>query len=149
MSESAMRRNTRTPSHLWWIGGLALLWNAMGAWDYVMTETRNPSYMSGFTQEQLDFFYGLPAWVVSAWAAGVWGGVFGAVLLLARRRLAEWLLLASLAGVAVTTFRNYVLADGMTILGDAFSLVFTGVIVLFAIGLWRYAVTMRTRGVLV
>jgi hypothetical protein len=93
MSESQVTRNTRTPWHLWVIGGSALLWGAMGAMDYVMTQTKNEAYMSGFTPEQLAFFYSLPAWVVSAWAIGVWGGVLGAVLLLVRRRLAVWVYL--------------------------------------------------------
>jgi hypothetical protein len=149
MSEPQAIRHTRPPSHLWVIGGIALLWNAMGAWDYLMTQTRNQAYLSGFTQEQLGFFYSIPAWVVSAWAIGVWGGLVGALLLLLRRRLAVWLFLASLLGVVVTTFRNYVLANGMDIMGDAFSLAFTAVIFLVALGLFLYARTMRKRGVLV
>jgi hypothetical protein len=79
----------------------------------------------------------------------VWGGVVGALLLLLRRRLAVWVFLASLMGMAVMTFRNYVLADGMDIMGDAVSLGFTAVIFLFALGLFLYARTMRKRGVLV
>jgi hypothetical protein len=36
MSESQATRNTRAPWHLWVIGGIALLWSAMGAMDYVV-----------------------------------------------------------------------------------------------------------------
>jgi hypothetical protein len=125
------------------------LWSAIGAFDYVMTQTKNARYMSAFTPEQLAFSYGLPAWVVSAWAIGVWGGVLGALLLLVRRRLAMWVFLASLIGVVVTTFRDYVFANGMAVMGDAFSLGFTAVIFLVALGLFVYARAMRKRGVLV
>jgi hypothetical protein len=149
MSESQATRNTRAPWHLWIIGGIALLWNAMGAMDYVMTETQNQAYMSGFTPEQLAYFYSFPAWVVSAWAIGVWGGVLGALLLLVRRRLAVWVFLASLLGVIVTTFHNYVLSNGMEIAGGASSLGFTAVIFLIALALFLYARAMRKRGVLV
>ncbi len=45
-----------TPWHLWVIGIVALVWSALGAMDYVMTQTRNEAYMSGFTPEQLSFF---------------------------------------------------------------------------------------------
>ncbi len=121
----------------------------MGALDYVMTETKNETYMSGFTQEQLAFFYGLPAWVVAAWAIGVWGAVVGALLLLARRRLAVGVFLASLMGVIVTTFHNYVLSNGMDVSGDLFSLGFAAVIFLVALGLFLYARAMRRRGILV
>ncbi len=149
MSESQATRSTRTPWHLWVIGGLALPWNAMGAVDYVMTETKNQAYMSRFTPDQLAFFYSIPAWVISAWAVGVWGGVLGSLLLLFRRRLAVWVFLASLLGMVATTFRNYILANGMAVMGDASSLGFTAVIFLFALGLFLYARAMRKNGVLV
>ena len=147
MAEMQQGRNTR-PWHLWVVGILGFLWNAMGATDYTMTQTRNAAYMGNFTPEQLAFFYGLPAWVVSAWAIAVWGGVLGSLLLLARRGLAAWVFLASLLGMVLTTFRNYVLADGMQVIGDAFSLAFTAVIFLAALGLFLYARAMRRRGVL-
>jgi hypothetical protein len=130
------------------IGGIALLWNAMGAMDYIMTQTKNEAYLKRFTAEQLAFFYSIPAWVVSAWAIGVWGGVLGSLLLLLRRRFAAWVFLASLVGMVVTTFRNYVLSNGMDVMGDAFSLGFTAFIFLFALGLFLYARAMNKRGLL-
>ena len=61
----------KTPIHLWVIGILALLWNLVGAFDYVATQFRLESYMSKFTPEQLDYFYGFPAWMDAAWAIAV------------------------------------------------------------------------------
>lgn len=148
MTETQGAANTNTPRHLWVVGGIALLWSSIGAMDYVMTQTKNEAYMSGFTPEQLAFFYGIPAWVVAAWAIGVWGGVLGALLLLLRKRLAVWVFLASLIAMVVTTFHNYVLSNGMDVIGDAFSLGFTAVIFLFALGLFLYARAMHKRGVL-
>jgi|GEM_PF-5725290 len=78
-----------TPRHLWVVGIVALLWNAMGALDFVMTQTKNEAYMGEFTPEQLDFFYGFPLWLVVFWAVAVWGGVIGAVVLLLKNRLAD------------------------------------------------------------
>ena len=71
---------SRTAWYFWLIGIVALLWNAMGAMDYLMTQTRNDAYMSAFTPEQLAFFYGFPSWVIASWAIGVWGGVLGLLL---------------------------------------------------------------------
>jgi positive regulator of sigma E activity len=42
-----------------------------------------------------------PAWVIGAYAVAVWVGLAGSVLLLIRRKLAEWLLLVSLTAVLV------------------------------------------------
>jgi len=138
----------RTPRHLWVVGGLVLLWNLVWTFDYSMTQSRNAAYMASFTPEQLAFFYGMPRLVVSAWAVGVFGGVAGTLLLLLRRRLAVGLLLASVLGVVTTTFHNYVLADGMAVAGDPFSLIVTAAISIVALGLFLYASIMRTRGVL-
>jgi len=60
-----------------------------------------------------------------------------------------WVFLASLMGMVVTTFYNYFLSNGMDVIGDAFSLGFTAVIFLVALGVFLYARAMRKRGVLV
>ncbi|MCJ7451703.1 MAG: hypothetical protein MUO39_04410 [Steroidobacteraceae bacterium] len=143
-----MNPNTRAPWHLWVVGIAALLWNAVGALDYVMTQTRNAQYMAAFTAEQLEFFYGLPAWTVAAWAIGVWGGVLGSLLLLLRKSLATWVFLASLIGVVLTTFQNYVLSNGLEVMGGPGAVVFTAVIFLVAVALYVYARAMTTRRVL-
>ena len=67
MSEDAAT-TPRTPWHLWVVGILGFLWDSMGAFDYLMTQTQNESYMSNFTPEQLEFFYNFPTWVVAFWA---------------------------------------------------------------------------------
>jgi hypothetical protein len=117
--------------HLWVVGTLGLAWSAIGAFDYVMTETRNATYMSAFTPEQLAFFYGFPAWVVAAWA------------------IAVWVFFASLAGPLLTTFHNYVLSNGMEIFGDGGSQALTVLIFLVSLALFLYARAMRRRRVLV
>ncbi|NNJ77956.1 MAG: hypothetical protein HKP19_01735, partial [Xanthomonadales bacterium] len=62
----------KTPFHLWLIGILAVLWNAIGAFDYTATQMQMDFYMSQFSEEQLAYFYGFPAWVDAAWAIAVW-----------------------------------------------------------------------------
>ena len=138
---------TPTPRHLWIVGIVALLWNLVGAWDYIMTETKNEAYMSQFTPEQLEFFYGFPIWVVACWAVAVWGGVLGTVLLLMRRKLAMPVLLASLFCMVVTTIHNYGFAGGTEILGGT-GLVFTAVIFVIALALVFYARSMTSKGIL-
>lgn len=148
MSDNTGTESNRTPWHLWVIGVLALLWSGMGAFDYLMTQTQNADYMSKFSQEQLDFFYGFPTWIEAFWAIGVWGGVLGALLLLFRRRLAVWVFLASFVSAAITTFQNYVLSNGLEVMGDAMSVGFTVLILVVALGLYFYARAMAQRGVI-
>ena len=149
MSEIRETSGARTPWHLWVVGVTALLWSSMGAFDYLMTQTKNEAYMGNFTPEQLEFFYGLPSWVVAAWAIAVWGGVLGAVLLLLRRKLAVWIFLGSLIAMILTTIHNYVLSNGMEVMGSAYSLIFTAIIFLIALALFLYALSMKKRKLLV
>lgn len=136
-----------TPRHVRIVGVIALLWNLMGAVDYVMTQTRNEAYMAKFTQAQLDYFYGFPAWAVFFWALAVWGSVAGSVLLLMRRRFAVPVLAVSFVSMVITTVYNYALSDGMAVMG-AGALGFAAVIFVIALGLWMYARAMAGRGVL-
>ncbi|MFV2007460.1 MAG: hypothetical protein ACC667_08430 [Longimicrobiales bacterium] len=148
MFETPDAKAHSTPRHLWVVGGISLVWNSVGAMDYVMTQTKSEAYMSSFTPEQLEFFYGFPAWVVAAWAVAVWGGVIGSVLLLTRKRLAVHAFLVSLVAMVITTFHNYILSDGLELIGDPFALVFTAAIFLAAVGLWLYARALHERSVL-
>ena len=149
MPETGEANAAGTPWHFWLIGVVALLWNSMGVFDYIMTQTRNEAYLSGFTAEQLSYYYSFPSWVVAAWAIAVWGGLLGALLLLMRRRQAVWVFLVSLIAMVTTTFHNYILSDGMEFMGDAFSLGFTAVIFLIALALFLYARAMQKRKILV
>jgi len=148
MSESNFNNPGKARWHFWVVAIIALLWNAMGAMDYLMTQTKNEEYMSNFTQQQLDFFYGLPVWVESAWAIAVWGGVLGAILLLLRKAIAVPVFLVSLIAMVITTIHNYALSNGLEVIGDTFSLVFSAAIFLVSLGLYLYSRAMKQRGVL-
>jgi hypothetical protein len=137
-----------TPRHLWVLGGLSLLWNAFGAFDYAMTQFRVESYMSNFTPEQLAYFYGFPWWADAAWAFGVWGALAGSVGLLLRQRWAVWAFGASLSGLVLSSVYTLVLTDGAEIMGGGGQVAFSVVIWIVAIALFVYARTMAHRGVL-
>ena len=148
MPEAAAATAHRTPWHLWLVGIMGLLWGSMGAFDYLMTQTQNESYMGQFTPDQLEFFYGFPSWVVAFWALAAWGGVLGTLLLLLKRRLAVPVLLVSFLAMIVTSIHNFFLSNGLEVMGGA-GLLFSVLIFIFALGLWLYARGMAQRGVLV
>jgi hypothetical protein len=135
------------PRHLWIVGALSLLWNAVGAFDYSATQLRLESYMSQFTPEQLAYFYGFPAWAVGAWAIAVWSSLLGSLGLLLRKNWTVALFGIAIAGMAVTTIYNFVLTDGLSMMGIG-GLVFSAVIWLIALCLFFYARAMAQRGVL-
>jgi len=138
---------TKTPVHLWIVGIVSLLWNAGGAFDYTMTETRNAWYLSNFTPEQLEWVAGFPPLMIGFWALGVWGALAGSLLLLFRSRYAFHAFLLGLLGLLVTTIWQYstpMPAGTLT----AFAIGFSVAIWLSQLLLAWYAKAMTKRGVL-
>lgn len=139
----------KTPLHLWIVGILALLWNAGGAFDYVMMQTQNSAYLAKMKPEQAAFFDSFPTWAHATWAIAVWGGVLGAICLLIRSRWAGSVFAISFFAMMATTFHNMVLAEpsALDLMGKG-ALIMSGVIVVIAVFLIFYARAMGRRGVL-
>lgn len=138
---------TKAPVHLWIVGVLAVLWNAMGAFDYAATQLKLEFYMAQFTQEQLEYFYTFPAWMDAAWAIAVWSSLLGSLALLLRKSWAVGLFGLAILGLAVSTVYNFVLSNGLEMMGTAAAM-FTAVIWVIAVLLFFYARAMSKKGVL-
>ena len=137
------------PWHLWLIGIVSLVWNGVGAADYVMTQIQFELYMSQFTEEQRGFFESFPSWVQGSWAMAAWLSVLGSILLLVRSRYAGASFGLALIFMAATFVHNFILAEvRMNEIAGSEALWFTLAIVVVAILLWAYARAMRRRGVL-
>ena len=139
----------KTPIHLWIVGGLSLIWNAFGGYDYVMTQTNNAGYLEMFTPQQRAFFDSFPLWMEATWAFGVWGAIAGSVLLLMRSRYAVLAFIVSLAGLALSTLWQFGLsgANFGAIFGTR-AIFLNAVIWAVAILLLVYAWRQRSSGVL-
>lgn len=133
-----------TPWHLWLVGGLSLLWNTFGGFDWTMSHVQRDAYFrqAGMSEAQIAAFHAYPPWMELFWALGVWGAVIGSVLLLVRTRWAVPALTASLLGAAVNLLYSAVLARPSHL--DPI----TAAITLVAAFLAWYAWAMRRRGVL-
>ena len=144
-----MSDDGKTPWHLWVVGIVYLLWSAMGALDYTMTQTRNAAYMAQFTPEQLAYFYSFPSWMVAGWAIGVWGGAIGSLFLLLRRRWAVSAFWIAFAGTCVGALYMFVGAQtAVTDIAGPFEIAFSLVILVLSGGIIWYAYRMRERHVL-
>ena len=139
--------HAKAPAHLWVVGVLSLLWNAMGAFDYLATKLRLDFYMSQFEPYQLEYFYGLPPWFSIFWALGVWGALLGSIALLMRKRWAIGLFAISLLGMVVGSVYTLFLSDGMEVMGTG-GAIFSAVIFVVGVLLLVYARRMAAKGVL-
>jgi hypothetical protein len=138
-----------TPIHLWVVGILSLLWNCFGAYDYTMTELRNEAYLAGmgFGEAEMAYIDAAPAWMIAAWAIGVWVSLLGAILLLLRSRHAATAFLISLAG-ALVSFGYQFTSNPPPSLTTGVAAVMPVVILVLIVAQWYYARRMTAAGVL-
>lgn len=145
--------SARTPAQLWIVGALSLLWNCFGAYDYVMTRTRNMEYLSSMPgvdpNEMLAYIDAFPIYAQIGWGLGVWGAVLGSVLLLLRSRYAVHAFAASVLGVILSIGWSLTMGPpppaGTT---EGWMAIMPYVIIVIALALLYYAWRQRDNGVL-
>lgn len=144
---------SRTPMHLWIVGGLALLWNAIGCYDYLMTRMRNTDYFEKMMPEvdpqaMLAWVDGFPVWAQFGWGLGVWMGLLGSVLLLIRNRWAVWAFALSLIGAILGLGYQIAAAPPLPGAEGPMFTIMPYVIILIAVGLFLYARAQERKGIL-
>jgi hypothetical protein len=143
----------RTPVHLWIVGVLALLWNAIGCYDYLMTRLRNTDYLNSMMptvdpNAVLAWVDDFPLYAQFGWGLGVWGGLLGAILLLARSRWAVLVLGLSLLGAVLGLGYQALVAPPMPGMEGGLGTAMPYLIIGIALALFLYARAMRAKGVL-
>ena len=124
--------STKMPWHLWVVGVIAVLFNSIGVFDFVMSKVQGPAYMAsaGMTPEQIAHYQQMPAWMMFVWALGVFTAFGASILLLLRRKSAAPIFVLSLAAFLVSLFYTYVLTNGGAIMGQQMAIASTVIAVL-------------------
>ena len=140
---------TKTPWHVWLVGVIALLFNFIGVFDFVMSMAQGAKYQAsaGMTPDQIAHYQQMPGWMTVVWAVGVFGAFLASILLLMRRQQALPVFILSLVAFLVSLFYTYVLTNGGAVMGQQMAItsaVIAGLLVFFG----GYARYMTLRGVL-
>jgi hypothetical protein len=141
--------SAKAPWHLWLVGVIAILFNAIGVFDFVMFRIEGPAYLAGagMTPDQIAHYQGMPVWMTIVWAVGVFGALLASILLLLRSRRAFLVFAVSLAAFLINLLHSYVLTDGGAIMGRQMAItnvIIAGLLLLFS----GYARAMAARHVL-
>ena len=139
--------SVKAPWHLWLVGLVALLFNAIGVFDFVMNRVQGPQYLAsaGMTPAQIAHYQNMPGWMMLVWAIGVFGAFAASVLLLLRRRQAALVFGVSLVAFLVSCLYNYVLTNVGALMGQQMVITSVVIAVLLAFFAW-YARAMAQRG---
>ena len=139
----------KAPWHIWLIGVIAVLFNSIGVFDFVMSMAQGAVYQAsaGMTPDQIAHYQEMPSWMTVVWAVGVFGAFLASILLLLRRRLALPVFILSLAAFLVSLLYTYVLTDGGAVMGPqmAIASAVIAALLVFFIGYSRF---MAVAGVL-
>ena len=141
------------PIHLWIVGILSLLWNAFGAYDYVMTRMRDTDYLAAMMPEidpnaMLAWIDSFPLWAQFGWGLGVWLGLIGSALLLVRNRLAVHAFALSLIGAVIGLGYQIAMAPPLAGAEGPLYAIMPWVIIGVALALFLYARAQKASGVL-
>ena len=90
------------PTSFWVIAAISMLWNAFGAYLYVMSSMGDANLMASVPPDMKAYMATMPVWAHAGWAFGIWGSFAGSVLLLMRSRHAATAFLVSLVGAIVS-----------------------------------------------
>lgn len=141
-------RRMSTPWHLWLVGVLSFLWNALFVWQWTLQVTGDPAYWSSLSPAEAVYLRAVPLWTDVAVGVAFWGGLLAAVLLLFRRRQATIVFAVALIAMLADTAYIHFMSNGreiMGLVGVAFGLVIIAVLVVQT----AYCAWMGRRGVIV
>jgi uncharacterized membrane protein len=137
----------KTPWHLWAVGIVSLMWNAMGGLDYTMSHMHSARWLAQYTPDQISWFNHFPIWATSCWAFGVWGAIAGSLLLLMRSRHAVAIFGISLLGFIGSHIYQFT-SNAPAGLNTGTGTLFAAVLALVALGLLLYARAAMKKGIL-
>lgn len=122
----------------WIVSIIALLWNLMGAYAYVIDAYTSIEDLEAMTQAQRELYESRPAWATGAFAIAVWAGVLGCIALLIKKKWARPVLLISLIGVIGQQLYMFFLSNTLEVMGSE-SLGLPIAVLIIAIGLVYFA----------
>ncbi len=98
---------SKTKAHWthWVISVLLLLWNALGAANFIAQS--DPNFVALLPEEYQAIIATRPVWATFGFGLAVFGGVLGAILLAIRARAAFWVLALSAIGATLAVVQGF------------------------------------------
>lgn len=142
--QTSLRHTGRTPTHIWVVGLLLVLWNG---WGVALAVAAQTDRLPAVDAEMAAYFEAQPLWLILFADIGPLAGIAGAVALLLQSRWAAWLFLTQI-GVLVLSNTYEVIAGTSLLLNSPESRISALTLALLLCGQVIYARAMARRGVL-
>jgi hypothetical protein len=97
-------QSSAVPAWFWIVAVLAILWNAVGVMAYLGDVTQSSEDLAAMSQTMRDLYASRPTWAAGGFAAAVFGGLLGGILLVLRKKLATSVFVVSILGLLVHNY---------------------------------------------
>ncbi len=124
---------------------VAAAWNGLGVVAYISEAMQTPEQLAQLTEAQQALYAGKPAWVTASFAIAVFGGLFGCILLLTRKKIATLLFMASLVGLVAQNVYYFFIAKVQETM-DSSSFIMPVIVFTVAIALLAFSRSSAQKG---
>ena len=136
----------KPPIWYWIIAAFALLWNAMGVYQYLQQAYQTDAFKAMYPDpETLEMVINTPGWVMAAFATAVFFGFLGSLALVLRKRWAKPLLLISLTGIVVQLTYNLFISNALEVYGPG-AIIMPMMVLIFGLAIFYLAKKAETKG---
>jgi hypothetical protein len=141
--------NTDKPGiGFWIIGIIALLWNAMGVYNYVIQAYQTEAYTSSLNEAQLALMESMPSWNTALFAIAVFSGLIGTFILLMRKKLAVSFFLISFVTATINQLYWLFGTDAIEVFSDSMPYLMPIIVIVFCVFLVWYSKGQKAKGVI-
>lgn len=131
-----MNAPTKPPTWFWIVSGLAFVWNLLGVIAYLNQVTMSPEDYQAMPEAERALMDSVPAWATAAFAFAVWGGAFGCLLLLLKKKVATPVLFLSFIGIVVQMYHSLFISNSIEVYGPGGMIMPVMVLIIGALLIW-------------
>lgn len=136
----------KLPIWYWIIVAFALLWNAMGIYQYLQQVYQTDAFKAMYPNpEILNMVINTPGWVMAAFATAVFFGFLGSLALLLRKSWAKPLLLISLIGIITQLTYNLFISKALEVYGPG-AIIMPMLVLIFGFIIYYLAKKAESKG---
>ncbi|MDT0608348.1 hypothetical protein [Croceitalea rosinachiae] len=129
----------KPPIWFWVVSVIALLWNLMGVFNYLVQAYLPIEQLEAMSQAERELYEGQPAWATGAFAIAVFTGTIGCIALLIRKKWARPILVLSLiSSIALFSYTLFI-SNTIEVYGIVHAIVMPILVILIGIYLVFFA----------
>ena len=141
--------NTNKPGIAFWIiGVIAVIWNGMGVYNYLIQAFKTDALMDSMDAEQIALMDSLPAWMTALFAIAVFSGLLGSIALLMGKKIATTLFVVSFLTATIQQLYWLFGTDAVDVFSEKMPYLIPILVIVFGAFLVWYSKGQKSKGVL-